>query len=487
MRRRISLIVAFVLIVIAPTSAQAKEENAPGQSPPSNVSLPTVAGVAVVPEPLTGDAGTWNGPAQTYTFSWYRCNAVGANCVSIAGATSTTYVPGSWDVGSTIRVVVVATNKNGATVATSNPTPTITSPSQPTTTSTTPSSTTSTTTPTTTTTGTTTTVTPPSPPTTTSAAQTPTTSTTTPTTTTTGTTSTTVPTTTTVATTTIPTITTFFTTTTATPSTTTTATTPVGNLFWSAGFESGDLREFAGVHTGLPTWGNSSATVVQKGSVVNGLNNPGPYVAPVPHTGSHAAALLVDGPASATGSAGGQRAELTSGYYSVSGTERWYGISVYIPSAPNRNAGGDAITYNNAVWEVGWGTSLSLKTNGTNGDNQFNIANGAATTAQKNGWSSAYYNIGPILYDQWVNFTIHVFWATDSTGYFEVYENGALKTLTGDSVPSFSGTRVNGPNFGVSNQMVSEYDWYRGSSDLPSLLYLDDLKIGDTYAVVQPG
>jgi hypothetical protein len=230
---------------------------------------------------------------------------------------------------------------------------------------------------------------------------------------------------------------------------------------------------------------------VRQGSLVNGLNNDGSWIAPAPHSGSYAVGLLADGPASLTGSAGGQRAELTSGYYDVPGTERWYGISVYIPSVPNRNLNGGAVTYNNALWETGWGTSLNLKTSqandGTGDSNSFQIANAAATSAQKNGWSSAWYHISPILYDQWVNFTIHVYWTNDSTGYFEVYENGKLMTLTGLSVPSFSGTRVNGPNYGVANQMDSEFDWYRGASDLPSLLYLDDLKIGDTYAVVQPG
>ena len=457
MRRRIPLIIVFVLIILASTSAQAKS-NPPGQSPPSDVSLPTVTGVNAATQPLNGNSGTWSGPAPTYAYQWSRCNASGANCVSIAGATATIYMVASSDVGSTIRLVVVATNKNGATVAVSNPTPAITSLSQPATTSTSQSSTTSTTT--------------------------------TPTTTSTPTQTT--PSTTTVATsTTVPTTTTFFTTTSTTTTTTTTTPSPVGKLFWSAGFESGDFREFGGVHTGLPTWGDSSATVVQQGSIVHGLNNDGLWVAAAPHTGNYAAALLVDGPATATGSAGGQRAELTSGYYDVPGTERWYGISVYIPSTPNRNASGGAIMYDNAVWETGWGTSLSLKTTDAVGDggtpNSFEIANGAATSGQMNGWSSAYYRIAPIAYDQWVNFTIHVYWATDSTGYFEVYENGKLMTLTGDSVPSFSGTRVNGPNYGVSNQMVSEFDWYRGPSDLPSLLYLDNLKIGDTFSGVQPG
>ena len=454
MRRRIPLIIVFVLIILASTSAQAKS-NPPGQSPPSDVSLPTVTGVNAATQPLNGNSGTWSGPAPTYAYQWSRCNASGANCVSIAGATATIYMVASSDVGSTIRLVVVATNKNGATVAVSNPTPAITSLSQPATTSTSQSSTTSTTT--------------------------------TPTTTSTPTQTT--PTTTTVATsTTVPTTTTFFTTTSTTSTTTTTA--PAGNLFWSAGIENGNLNAF-GVHTGMPAWGNSSAAVVQQGSLVGGLNHDGPWVAPAPDSGKYAIAQLVDGPATDVGSAGGQRAELSSSNYELPGTERWYGISVYIPSDPNKDANGGVTAYNNAIWEIGWGTSLMLKTSedgSSSGDsNSFQIANGAATSPQKNGWSSAYYHLSPIVFDQWVHFTIHVYWAIDSTGYFEVYENGKLMTLTGLSNPSFSSTRVNGPNYGVPDQMYSEFDWYRGPLNVPSLLYLDNLKIGDTYNVVQPG
>jgi hypothetical protein len=239
----------------------------------------------------------------------------------------------------------------------------------------------------------------------------------------------------------------------------------------------------------MPRWGDSSVTVARQGSTVAGLNSDGPWTAPAPNHGAYEAGLLVDGPTSSVGSAGGQRAELTSNYFDTVRTERWYGLSVYIPSVPNTNAGG-LTTYNDAIWQTGWGTSLNLKSTGVNDDtgcaNCFEIANSAATSTQKNGWSSAYYRIGPVTYDRWVNFTIHVYWATDGTGYFEVYENGALMTLTGLSVPSFSGTRVNGPNYGVASQMVSEYDWYRGAIGSPNLLYLDDLKIGDSYGIVQP-
>lgn len=275
---------------------------------------------------------------------------------------------------------------------------------------------------------------------------------------------------------------------TATP-TATPSSAPTGTLFWQANFETGTLSQFGSVHTGMPSWGNSSATVVRQGGTITGLQNDGSWTAPAPRSGTYAVGLLVDGPAADVGSAGGQRAELTSGYMDTVNTERWYGLSVYLPSTPNRNAAGGATNYNNAIWQTGWGTSLNLKTSADNdptGDsNAFQIADAAHP---QNGWSAAWYHIGPILYDQWVDFTIHVYWATDTTGYFEVYENGHLVTLTGLSDRSFRGTRATGPTFGVASQMVSEFDWYRSAAqNVPNLLYLDDLKIGTTYAIVQPG
>ena len=418
--RRILPLAALAMLLVAGSSggaAASDPSDAPGESPPANVSPPTISGTPLVGETLTGTRGEWTGPSETYAYQWERCDLTGT-CTAIDGEAGTTYVLAAGDLGATMRFAVVATNKNGSTTVVSDPTAVVQVPV-------------------TTSTSTTTT------------------------------------------------------TTTTTTATTTTTTTPSGgNLFWSSDFESGALSAFGGVHTGLPIWGNSSATVVQQGSAVNGLNNDGPWIAPAPHNGTHAVALLVDGPASATGSAGSQRAELTSGYFDVPNTERWYGLSVYIPSVPNRDANGGEIAYNNALWETGWGSSLNLKmsqANDSTGDsNSFQIASTAATAAQKNGWSAAWYHISPIVYDQWVNFTIHVYWATDSTGYFEVYENGKLMTLTGLSDPSFRGTRVNGPNYGIASQMVSEFDFYRGALDQPSLLYFDDLKIGDTYDVVQP-
>jgi hypothetical protein len=93
--------------------------------------LPTITGTAAVGSTLTATNGTWSGtPATfTYTYEWQRCDAAGANCTSISGATNQTYVPTTADSSGTIRVSVTAANgvsPNG--VATSTQTAVVTGP-----------------------------------------------------------------------------------------------------------------------------------------------------------------------------------------------------------------------------------------------------------------------------------------------------------------------------------------------------------------------
>jgi hypothetical protein len=49
----------------------------------------------------------------TFTRRWQRCDASGAGCADIAGATGTSYVPVQDDLGRTLRAVVTATNEKG--------------------------------------------------------------------------------------------------------------------------------------------------------------------------------------------------------------------------------------------------------------------------------------------------------------------------------------------------------------------------------------
>jgi hypothetical protein len=80
--------------------------------PPANTQLPSISGSAVAGQMLSASAGTWTSPA-TYTYQWLRCDSTGGSCVSISGATGTTYVLISADVGKTLRVTVTATNDAG--------------------------------------------------------------------------------------------------------------------------------------------------------------------------------------------------------------------------------------------------------------------------------------------------------------------------------------------------------------------------------------
>jgi hypothetical protein len=57
-----------------------------------------------------------------YSFYWARCDAAGAACTAIVGARGVSYTLTAADVGKTLRVTVIATNRNGSTVASSQPT-----------------------------------------------------------------------------------------------------------------------------------------------------------------------------------------------------------------------------------------------------------------------------------------------------------------------------------------------------------------------------
>ncbi|MEA2309270.1 MAG: large repetitive protein, partial [Thermoleophilaceae bacterium] len=82
--------------------------------PPAVVILPALSGPAEDGGTLTASDGSWTGsPTITLTRQWQRCDAAGANCTNISGATGTTYDEGAADVGDTLRVVVTATNPSG--------------------------------------------------------------------------------------------------------------------------------------------------------------------------------------------------------------------------------------------------------------------------------------------------------------------------------------------------------------------------------------
>jgi hypothetical protein len=84
---------------------------------PANTAAPTISGTAQMGQTLTAAPGTWLTFPAGYTYQWQRCDSTGAACVAIAGATSTTYVVASDDVGSTLTVAVEAQNTYGGAAA----------------------------------------------------------------------------------------------------------------------------------------------------------------------------------------------------------------------------------------------------------------------------------------------------------------------------------------------------------------------------------
>jgi photosystem II stability/assembly factor-like uncharacterized protein len=82
-----------------------------GANPPVNTAPPAIAGTATDGQTLSADMGTWSGAQPiSYSYQWQDCDASGANCSDIASATDSSYSVLPGDVGSTLRVVVNASN-----------------------------------------------------------------------------------------------------------------------------------------------------------------------------------------------------------------------------------------------------------------------------------------------------------------------------------------------------------------------------------------
>ncbi|HYI73668.1 MAG TPA: hypothetical protein VEW90_00250 [Gaiellaceae bacterium] len=95
------------------------------QLTPRNTALPAITGVAHDTATLTASTGTWSGAPTTFTYQWQRCDAAGANCADVVGATAATYLVTTAEVGTTLRVTVTGQNGVAATAAVSAQTPVV--------------------------------------------------------------------------------------------------------------------------------------------------------------------------------------------------------------------------------------------------------------------------------------------------------------------------------------------------------------------------
>jgi len=93
---------------------------------PVDVSVPTVTGTPQQGQTLTAAPGSWTATDATFAYQWQHCDSAGANCADVAGATAQTYAVTPTDVGTTLHVVVKATNRFGSASAPSPPSAVVT-------------------------------------------------------------------------------------------------------------------------------------------------------------------------------------------------------------------------------------------------------------------------------------------------------------------------------------------------------------------------
>lgn len=103
-------------------SAASQPSAAVADVAPTNTASPTISGAATEGTRLTSTDGTWQGTATSVSYQWQSCDASGASCAAITGATSSTYVVQNADHGHALRLVVTKSNQSGSGIGTSDPT-----------------------------------------------------------------------------------------------------------------------------------------------------------------------------------------------------------------------------------------------------------------------------------------------------------------------------------------------------------------------------
>ena len=89
-----------------------------GSGAPANSVAPAVTGTVGAGQTLTASYGTWTGASPaSWGFQWQRCDAAGASCAAISGATSRAYAVSVTDIGSTLRSALSFTNAAGSATA----------------------------------------------------------------------------------------------------------------------------------------------------------------------------------------------------------------------------------------------------------------------------------------------------------------------------------------------------------------------------------
>jgi Concanavalin A-like lectin/glucanases superfamily len=111
---------AYDLLIADSSNDRVEDWSPEGPGGPANLAQPSISGSPGVGSTLAASAGVWRGsPRRSYSYQWEQCNESGEECEDIVGATGSTYSVVGTDLGSTLRVVVTATNTHGSASSTS--------------------------------------------------------------------------------------------------------------------------------------------------------------------------------------------------------------------------------------------------------------------------------------------------------------------------------------------------------------------------------
>jgi hypothetical protein len=97
---------------------------------PENTVIPQITGATLPGSKLSASTGEWTGSPTSFSYQWQSCTTLGA-CKNLEGATSSTYVLATADVGHSVRVLVTATGPGGSQTATSEEAGPVTEPPPP--------------------------------------------------------------------------------------------------------------------------------------------------------------------------------------------------------------------------------------------------------------------------------------------------------------------------------------------------------------------
>jgi hypothetical protein len=118
---RLAAFAVLAVLAAAPVSAAAAPVSGAGGYPGvlENDAFPALSGDVAVGGTVVASPGGWSGQGPiSYAYQWQDCNP---SCVSIPGATASTYAPGAADLGERLVVIVTASNASTSYAAMSLP------------------------------------------------------------------------------------------------------------------------------------------------------------------------------------------------------------------------------------------------------------------------------------------------------------------------------------------------------------------------------